>query len=250
MRRCIKQVHFMSNSILFVFEGEKTEKIITDNLTQFHVNENTNIQCAFCADVYQLYEKICNDPDLDTFTILKNRTQNSTILAGYNRSDFAEIYLFFDYDGHATNASDETILDLVRFFNEETDIGKIYFSYPMIEAIKHLSPTIDFKNLKVPATVNINYKSLVASVGSNHLKNLNSLTESNWKELIEIHLKKMNFIVNNSFTLPSSIKSQLEIFNNQLTKYIQVDSTVAVLSAFPIFIYDYYGHNNTMNLLT
>ncbi len=182
----------MSNSILFVFEGEKTEEKITNNLTKYFVNENTNVQCAFCADVYQLYNKICKDPDLDTFAILKNRRQNSTILSGYNRSDFAEIYLFFDYDGHAPNASNKNILDLVQFFNEETDTGKIYFSYPMVEAIKHLSSSIDFENLKVPANVNINYKSLVASDGADKLKDLTILTEENWKKLIEMHLKKMN----------------------------------------------------------
>ena len=239
----------MSNSILFVFEGEKTEKQITDNLTQFFVNENTNVKCAFCADVYQLYDKLCNDPDLDTFAILKNRAQNTSILSSYNRTDFAEIYLFFDYDGHAPQANDNKIKDLVTFFDEETDTGKIYFSYPMVEAIKHLSSSIDFKNLKVPATVNINYKSLVHSVGATHLKNLSALTEYNWKELIEMHLKKMNYIVNDFFTLPLSIISQLEIFSNQLTKYIQKDSTVSVLSAFPIFIFDYYGYNKIIQIL-
>lgn len=239
----------MSNSILFVFEGEKTEQQITDNLTQYFVNENTNIQCAFCADVYQLYSKIWNDPDLDTFSILKNRHQNASILADYNRNDFAEIYLFFDYDGHANNASDQTILDLVQFFDEETDTGKIYFSYPMVEAIKHISSSIDFEHLKVPATENINYKSLVNAEGANHLNNLSSLTKENWNELIEMHLKKMNAIVNDSFTMPSSIIAQLEIFKNQLLKYIQFDSTISVLSAFPIFIFDYYGHNKVMQIL-
>ncbi len=240
----------MPSSILFVFEGEKTEKIITDNLTKYFVNENTNVQCAFCSDVYQLYQKICNDPDLDTFSVLKNRPQNATILSGYNRSDFAEIYLFFDYDGHANNASDDVILDLVEFFDEETDRGKIYFSYPMVEALKHLSTTIDFENLKVLGKVNIRYKSVVANDGADYLKDLSSLTNDNWKELLEMHLKKMNFIVNDSFILPSSIISQMKIFQNQLSKYIQIDSTVSVLSAFPIFIFDYYGVNKLREILS
>jgi len=239
----------MSNSILFVFEGEKTEEQITNNLTKYFINENTNIQCAFCADVYQLYGKIYNDPDLDMFTILKNRPQNFSILSDFKRNDFAEIYLFFDYDGHAPHARDNIILDLVQFFDEETDAGKIYISYPMIESIKHLSSSIDFENLKVPAKENINYKNLVHTDGTDYLQDLSSLTIENWKEIIEMHLKKMNFIVNDSFSIPFSLITQFAIFRNQLSKYINIDSTIAVLSAFPIFIFDYYGYEKINRLL-
>lgn len=237
------------STILFVFEGEKTEKQITDNFTQYFVNENTNVQCAFCSDVYQLYNKICLDPDLDTFSILKNRPQNSTILANFKRSDFAEIYMFFDYDGHAPKANNASISDLAQFFNEETDTGKIYFSYPMVEAIKHVSSSIDFKNLKVSANTNINYKGIVGREGSKYLRDLSNLTETHWQLILKEHLKKMNFIVNDHFILPNSIISQSEIFKHQLTKYIQVDSTISVLSGFPIFIFDYYGHERTVEII-
>jgi len=135
----------MSSTILFIFEGEKTEKQITDSLTKHFANENVNVQCAFCSDIYQLYDKIYNDDDLDTFALIKNRIQNKESLSSYSRSDFAEIYIFFDYDGHAPNANDEKINDLLLFFNEETDYGKLFISYPMVEAIKHLSSEIVFR---------------------------------------------------------------------------------------------------------
>jgi hypothetical protein len=59
----------------------------------------------------------------------------------------------------------------------------------------------------------------------------------------------MNIIVNNSYILPSSVFNQLVIFNNQLEKFINIDQTVAVLSAFPIFIHDYYGNTETIKLI-
>lgn len=239
----------MPNSILFVFEGERTEKKITDNLTNYYINENTNVQCAFCSDVYQLYNKLCDDPDLDTFSILKARAQNASTLASYNRSDFAEIYLFFDYDGHAPNANDASILDLVQFFNEETDTGKMYISYPMVEALKHIAPSVDFQHLKVPATLNIGYKGIVSDQGSDDYKDLSSLSEEHWKILIEVHLNKMNYIVYNSFSIPDSLISQLQVFQNQLSKFINSDNTISVLSAFPPFVLDYYGVDRTKTIL-
>lgn len=239
----------MSSTILFVFEGQKTENQIAESLTKYFVNENTNVQCAFCADIYQLYDKLYADEDLDTFAILKNRPQNTIILSSYERRDFAEIYMFFDYDGHATNANDETIKDLLKFFDEETKNGKLFISYPMVEAIKHLSSSIDFENLSVNAKVNISYKSMVSSEGSDHLKNLQDLSEDDWLEIIDAHLKKMNSIVNNSFTVPSSYIPQYDIFIKQKEKFIDVDSKVAVLSGFPIFLFDYYGFNHISSLL-
>jgi len=111
----------MSNNILFIFEGTKTEKSITDNLTKFFVNENTVITCAYCTTIYKMYADISEDEYLDTFGLVKDIEANKDTLKDFKSSDFAQIYMFFDYDGHATNASDKKLSDLLDFFNEETE---------------------------------------------------------------------------------------------------------------------------------
>lgn len=240
----------MSNTILFVFEGAKIEGLITQNLTNFYINESINVQFAFCGEVYQLYSKLYEDDDLDTFSILKNRPQNKDILAPYDRNDFAEIYLFFDYDGHASNADDDALKGMLSFFDEETEYGKLYISYPMVEALKHISSTIDFKNLRVLAKENIGYKQQVENEAEEKLKHFKKYTKEIWLHVIEMHLMKMNFLVENNYSIPTSLFSQLEIFNCQLTKHINLDSSVAVLSGFPIFISDYYGIKHISNEIT
>lgn len=232
----------MSSNILFIFEGPKTEKSITDNLTKFFVNENTVITCAYCTTIYKMYADISEDEYLDTFSLVKDIEVNKETLKDFRRSDFAQIYMFFDYDGHAKNASDKKLNDLLKFFNEETEKGKLYISYPMVEALKHIESFDTFKDLKVACKDFESYKKIV---GDNclecfkhfHLYNLNT-----WKILIDAHLKKMNEVVNNSFEFPSVIIDQLTIFNKQIEKHINVDKTVAVLSAFPTFLLDYYGN--------
>ena len=52
----------------------------------------------------------------------------------------------------------------------------------------------------------------------------------------------MNKIVHNSYIFPNDVIDQIIIFDNQLTKYITLDKTVGVLSAFPVFLHDYYGN--------
>lgn len=238
----------MSSKILFVFEGEVTEKKIAENLSKYFISENSVIQCAYCNNIYQLYKDISEDDDLDPFILLKEIPSNKEILSIYSREDFAEVYLFFDYDGHDTFADDNKVLEVLGFFNEETLFGRLYISYPMIESLRHYSELIDFKNLKVSAKENIRYKQIVNNEAKNELKQVKKYTKRIWIELIELHLKKMNYIVNDYYSLPPNNISQETIFLNQLEKFIKIDSTIAVLCAFPVFLFDYYGPRYINNL--
>ena len=60
--------------------------------------------------------------------------------------------------------------------------------------------------------------------------------------MIRAHVSKMNYLVHDVFDLPIQIESQSVIFSKQLEKYINHKCPkVAVLSAFPIYVLDYYG---------
>lgn len=240
----------MSNNILFVFEGKKTEKQIADSFTKSFPDKNLVVQCAYCTTIYNLYNKISNDEDLDTFSLLKEISYNKEILEPYSRKDFAEVYLFFDYDGHTSSASDEKLINILNFFNEETEFGKIYINYPMVESLKHYSDSIDFKQLKVKAKENIKYKKIVNKECSRALIDFNLYTKKIWIQLIQIHLKKMNYITKENYTIPTDHCSQNIIFSKQLEKYIKIDSTIAVLNSFPIFIFDYYGYEYILKILS
>lgn len=233
----------MSNKILFVFEGGKTEEQIVHSLQKFFVNENTLVKCVYGAEIYQIYKDIVNDDDLDIFNLLKERSlENAKTLNQYNRSDFAEIYLFFDYDGYSTLADDNKLKELIGFFCEETDKGKLYVSYPMVESLKHIDDFDRFKDLTVHCKKNLSYKNLVHITCLKSLSNFKKYDIDIWKQIIITHLMKMNYIVAGDYSLPHYIFEQLIIFSMQLEKYINPHSTVSVLSAFPIFLHDYYGN--------
>ncbi len=233
----------MANQILFIFEGKTAESQIVSNLQKFFLNKNTTIKCVLGAEIYQIYKEIAADDDLDIFNLIKERNdETQKILEDYKRNDFAEIYMFFDYDGHSTLANDTKLAELLEFFNEETEKGKLYISYPMVESLKHICSFDTFKELTVECKENINYKRLVNNEALNELNNFTIYTLDIWKQLINIHLKKMNFVTVGSLKLPNNLISQYIVFEYQLAKYIKPNSTVAVLSAFPMFLYDYYGN--------
>ena len=237
----------MSNNILFVFEGEKTEDQIIDSLKKFYFNQEMIITCAYCNNIYNLYKQLHTDEDLDTFNLLKDIPINKQYLKEYKRTDFAEIYLFFDYDGHDTMADDSILIDLILKFNEETEKGKLYISYPMIESIKHISDFETFRDLKVKCKKNINYKNLVSSDCLKDLIQFKKYNSETWKKVIEAHLKKMNFIVNDEYQLPNTLINQYSIFKKQLEKFIMIDETISVLSSFPMYLHDYYGNEFLIN---
>jgi len=181
---------------------------------------------------------------LDIFQLLKEIPQNKELLSAYKRNDFAEIYMFFDYDGHDSLADDSKARTIVNFFREETENGKIYISYPMVESLKHYSESIDFKNLKVKAKDNIRYKQNVDAEAKSDLKQFSKYTQETWITLIDAHLRKANFITSNSYSIPKKNSIQQNaILSNQIEKYISNDSTVAVLSSFPAFLFEYHGYD-------
>lgn len=232
----------MSNNILFILEGNRPDKSIADSLIKYYINENTIITCAYCTTIYKIYTDISDDEFLDTFNLVKDLEANREILKDFKRTDFAEIYMFFDYDGHASNAGDDKLRKLLEFFNEETEKGKLYISYPMVEALKHIEDFDTFENLKVECKENIDYKRLVRQNALEELKQIVDYNSQQWGKLIDIHLRKMNAITSDLFEFPKAIIDQLTIFDKQLEKFINIDKTVAVLSSFPVFLHDYYGN--------
>ena len=232
----------LPNYILAVFEGEKTEKQIFDNLTQYYLNEkeSTIVYAFHCSDIYALYHKMKKDEDLELFGVLKEDLSATTPkLNEIKPSEVQEIHLFFDYDSHASAAEDEKLFYMLTYFDNETEKGKLYISYPMVEAIKHLKASIDFQNTL--AKSERSYKGKVSIECDVCYIDLTSLKESHWKTIISEHCKKLGYILYDKFEIPDMSVTQLVVFEKQKEKFIDVMDKVAVLSAFPVFLADYYG---------
>ena len=246
---------------LFIFEGSKTEPKYAAMLERNFMGERVAVKTAFEAEIYQLYKLLkADDFALDIVNLLKERNpENARRLEGFTRDSFAYVYLFFDYDAHSSLADDAKISELLSFFNNETEHGMLYLSYPMVEAIRHYRDLAHFKDLTVKCKrancpflnhcdrareclKEPHYKTVVATECRKQLNNINGFTRTVWQELIGAHVSKMNFLVNDRFELPRHIVSQLTIFNKQLEKHISHKCpSVAVLSAFPLYALDYYG---------
>lgn len=267
--------------ILFVFEGKKSEPKLFEALKELFFPQRTEqFVCTYNSNVYSLYSHLAK---LDVFkneniessgrtvsilnTILQKKGDNT--LANIIESDISEIFLFFDYDFHESRLpleeNNKHLNEMLEYFNNETANGKLYINYPMIESIKYhkelpdtdflnyIIPRIDCKQFKNIAHEFSYYKSLgYILISHNPNESLEKqkqrldIAMENWKHLIDMNVSKANYICNNCDSYPNE-KSDIQqdlIFLNQLVKYVNTEHCcVAILNAFPLFIYDYFDMN-------
>jgi uncharacterized protein YfkK (UPF0435 family) len=233
----------MANHILFVFEGNQTEKQIFESLQRHYFNnsQSTKLIASYGTHIYKLYEEVKEDSYLDIFSLIKDKNSHDKAF-DIPRDSVSEIFLFFDYDGHVSGSSQDKLKEMLKHFDEETESGKLYISYPMVEAIKHLKSSDDYQDTIVKS--DRNYKNLVSKNSDICYEKLTTINKENWGNIVSENSKKLNFIVNGVFDFPKQLQPivQLEVFNNQLTKFIIPLGKVAVLSSFPIFLLDYHGY--------
>ena len=121
--------------IVIISEGEKTEKRIINNLQrEFEGLNNKIIFLSYKTNIYELFKEIVEDEYIDIIGLLKERQikanevredVRSIDVSNINRDDTSQIYLFFDYDGHDPEYSNEKIIQMIKIFNNETENGKL-----------------------------------------------------------------------------------------------------------------------------
>jgi hypothetical protein len=241
----------MSSIILLVFEGEKTEPHISENLTSvfFRSQKNIFIQATFKAEIYQLWKQINSDEFLDLFELLKERENPD--LVNISRDDVSEIHLFFDHDGHShpeipLDKYNAIIREMLSTFNNETDKGKLYISYPMVEAVKDCTRDLNkcFRcNMFIKE--NIAYKMTVNNRSC--FIDLREITYNDWLYIISINVDKATCLCTGEYQDIGYDQyrenDQLSIFANQETKFINKSNSVIVLSGVPFFLIDFFGES-------
>lgn len=184
---------------------------------------------------------------------------------GVKSSDFSEIYLFFDYDFQNTNLSlaemNERLQEMLVLFDDETDNGKLYVSYPMVESLCYTKQLPDehfveysilrshcmersFKDLAREFSYygSLDFIELPDSGHHRPGKKEVAQVRQNWIWLVQQHTSKANYMCNreNSMPLNKDIVAQSRIFMAQCEYYLSDGERIAVLNGFPLFLFEYF----------
>ena len=250
--------------ILFVFEGAEREPRIFKTLERLFFGKEERLVCSFGNNIYELYRQLREfDGEGDIVSIL--RENNAQLPSGVKSSDFSEIYLFFDYDFQNTNLTleemNERLREMQELFDNETDNGKLYISYPMVESLCYTKqlPDEHFAEYAISRSDCMNrpfkdyarefsfYGSLdfVELPDSGHRrpwKREVARIRQNWIWLVQQHTSKANYLCNgeNSMPLNKAIVAQPRIFMAQCEHYLSDGERIAVLNGFPLFLFEYF----------
>lgn len=239
--------------ILLIFEGAHYEPLLYENIKSLFFPKNRDhIICSFCNSIYTFYKRLKNDYNgyADTVKVLQNerrKIDGQDEILKYRSSDFESIYIFFDYDFYSGDlqTKNSQVKELLEYFNEETENGKLFVSYPMIESIqytKELPNSLFYtytvsRNKSIGKIFKMTARKFCYYKGYDYLKNLD-----NWKFIIWQNVVKANWLTKNilSWQLEKDNVDQLPIFEAQLKNYVLPQEEVAILNAFPLFLSDYF----------
>lgn len=170
------------------------------------------------------------------------------VIAIGDPDSISEIYLFFDYDCHCSDADDDKIRQMVRLFNDAQAKGLLCVSYPMVEAIRHQRGH-DPEYLTHSIVDLRNYKRWVNSAPEidRQFQNWGLYTLDTWSSITKQHLSRSNYLLKDSLALPTEPVCMIEIFESQMNMHRPNDQ-IAVISGFPLMLFDHYG-NDTYKML-
>ena len=236
---------------LFIVEGAKREMDIFDNFASVFFNDKSEVVTVSAPadmNIYMLYDALKKDNfETDIVEVLKERVAKARkIIKNFTRNSFAEVYLFFDFDAHANNlrkkSNVEVLKEMFEVFNNETELGKLYISYPMVEAIRDHDPNdcgvvsgSCFRNRTDFGTYKKDSASLVDNndVGSyDFVKWMTAISNYVYRSsclFCKTELSRDDFL--------NSV-SPIAIFDKQIAIYSKSEN-VFVLSCLPEFLIDY-----------
>lgn len=221
-----------------------------------------------CCNIYDLYKDIKNDDDLDIITLIVEkynyyqRQQDSKSrkkverINGFgsdeysllNRKHFSEIYLFYDYDAHQNNTQiDEdrnvVIENMCSVFDNETENGLLFISYPMVEAMRDFQDTHTFPKVNyIQIYKGSHYKSIIAE-RSKRYQNLNNYDQNIWNYVLTLFLMKLSIIFGKEDVIDfHDVKKYptQKIYHQIYQKYDQKYNIVPILSGFSEFVLLYF----------
>jgi len=147
-------------NILIISEGAVAEEAIMRKLQKAYGLDGKFEYTSYKTNIYVLYNQMFADKDISVLDIQSHlRTKEEKAYSKATTDDervkialmidilsrnYSEIYLIFDIE----SPQDEKycplkIRRMTMYFNDATDMGKLYISYPMVESFYHMASIPD-----------------------------------------------------------------------------------------------------------
>lgn len=238
------------DKILFICEGESREKQFCNFIIDkyFIQNNKEKEYVAYGTNIYGLYDEISKDKGLNIVELIKERALSKNDKVTYDKlslGGFSEIYLIFDFDFQAPEPQFDInkIMKMVKLFDNETEYGKLYINYPMIESFKHFKsiPDKEYNSYMVSKEDSLKYKKIVGDLSA--IPHFSDITEKVLEIIIKQSIDKCSYISNINicnYEIYLKVCSQKKILKIQIQK-LNEENKVFVLNTGLFWGIDYFG---------
>lgn len=235
------------SKILVLVEGAKTDLRLMEHLLHIYGIDGNHQVVSYNTNIYVLYNEMfknCDPTTIDILQLLKEH-ENDPVKKQLFDGRYSDILLIFDLDPHDPQFSEYKIIEMMRFFIESSDMGKLYINYPMVESFYHMKSIPDSEYNSYIVTMDElkmnNYKQKVNSVNRNHDYSKFAINKAECSMVIHQNIEKAWYI-SESKRLVSGIEKLLpdsvDILKAQL-KELKYKNTIAVLCTCSFYIVDY-----------
>lgn len=267
--------HSDKKRIAFIYEGVQAEDSLLTNMKQVYLSEFYNVETFYLpadGNIYMLWRQLVEDEfETNVIDVLKEMSREARDRIeeqDLKASDFAEIYLFFDYDGHAASFSETRVHEanelckrlnmpevknkwdllerMLLVFQNETEEGKLYVSYPMVESIKEIKKdSAEYKRLYIPLADTPDYKRRFFE--KSDYGNYAEITKEMWDNACKASVKQANLIVYQkaecNYEEFINNLTQRDIYHAQKKYYINAvgEKLLAILNSLPLFLLEYFA---------
>ena len=230
--------------ILVLVEGAKTDVNLMEKLFSIYGISERHTIVSYNTNIYTLYGQMFSDghpEDYDLLALLKSREHDVAKKAIFD-DVYSDILLIFDLDPHDPQFSAVKISEMLSFFTESSDMGKLYLNYPMVEAFYHMGSipdpnyagyTVTMDELRQKA-----YKERVRRENRNRDFRKFSINRQECNIVIRQNLEKGFMLTQGSSPTDIKLPNTSDILAKQLELICQTDS-LSVLCTCAFYIPDY-----------
>ncbi len=238
------------SKILVLVEGEKTDYKLMAHLFRLYGISDSHEIVSYNTNIYTLYNEMFRDGDPASVDILQNLKEHERNPEKKKLFDerYSDVLLVFDLDPQDPSFSAEKILEMLTFFVESSDMGKLYLNYPMVEAFYHMKSIPD--EAYNSYTVSLDelyahtYKARVNLENRNHNYAKFAVTKDECSTVIRQNIEKAWLLTETAHLIDGIaqlLPDSADILKAQL-KNMEEYQLVSVLCTCVFYIADYNPH--------
>ena len=230
--------------ILFICEGLEDEPAFLKRLMEVSYPALSYRIYPYKTTIHTLASKLEMDyPDFDSgdmdINLILREMETDEGKKKFLSEKYSDIVLAFDFEPHHDRPNFKTVLRMLAYFTDSSDMGKLYINYPMMQSFKHFYcfPDLGYRTRFASP---YRYKERVGE--ESRFSDLTKYTYETFVRIAVQNIKKAYDILYSQYILPSCddyLAVEWSKIYLQEVAIFQERSETHVLNTLSFFLIDY-----------